>query len=240
MPIEPPSRTRRAPRRRVKLLALLLVVLVAFFLVEVVNVEWSTMPDVLARVDRSVALVLMATLPIVGLPISPVYVGAGAIFGPALGALVVMGVTIVHLLVTYALARTVLRGAIARWQKKWSRRLPVVPPGEQVTLVAMIVIMPALPYIARNALLAFAGVPLRLLLLVAVPLYTLRSLVSIFLGDVGRDPSRNALLTLAVVFLVKLSLSALLFARLRRRCGPPPGEESEPDEDEPLPVPSAR
>lgn len=239
MLLEPPSRPRPAPRHRARLLAVLLAVLVAFILLEVVNVEWSTMPEMLARVDRRAALVLMATLPIFGFPISPVYVGAGALFGPAQGALVVMAVTVVHLVVTYALAGTLLRRPIGRWRRKWRRKLPVVPPEERVTLVAMIVIMPALPYVARNALLALAGVPLRLLLLVAVPLYTLRSLVSIFLGDVGRDPSREALLTLAAVFVVKLAVSALLFARLRRRCGPPPGDEA-PDEEASLPMSSAR
>lgn len=236
--VEPPSRFRPASRRRARLLALLLVVLVAFILLEVVDVEWSTMPEVLARVDRRVAVALMATLPVFGFPISPVYVGAGALFGPLQGALVVMTVTIVHVLVTYMLANTVLRRPVERWRRKWRRRLPVVPPEERVTLVAMLVVMPALPYIARNVLLALAGVPLRLLLLVAVPLYTLRSLVSIFLGDVGRDPSREAVLTLAIVFVVKLTVSALLFARLRRRCGPPPpGDE---DAAGVLPAPTGR
>ncbi|HYC69796.1 MAG TPA: hypothetical protein VEB66_01230 [Opitutaceae bacterium] len=239
MPPDKPSRPLRAPRARAKLVVLLAAVAAAFVVLEVVEFEWSSMPELLARVDRGVALALMATLPVVGFPISPVYVGAGALFGPGPGALVVMGVTAVHLVATHLLARTVLRGSIERWRRRWSRRLPVVPPGERVTLVAMVVIVPALPYIARNALLAFSGVPLRLLLGVAVPLYTLRSLVSIFLGDVGRDPSRRALLVLAGVFVVKLAVSALLFARLRRRCGPPPGDEAE-DAEDPVPLPAPR
>lgn len=239
MSIESPSRSAPPPRRRARLLAVLLVVLAAFILLEVVHVEWSTMPEMLGRADRRIAVALMATLPIIGFPISPVYVGAGALFGPAQGALVVMAVTTVHVVVTYALAGTLLRRPIERWRRKWRRKIPVVPPEERVTLVAMIVIMPAMPYVARNALLALAGVPLRLLLLVAVPLYTLRALVSIFLGDVGREPTREALLTLAAVFVVKLAVSALLFVRLRRRCGPPPGDDA-PEEEGSLPVPSAR
>lgn len=211
-----------------KFVALLILVAGGFVLLELVEFEWSGMPELLARVDRGAALALMATLPVVGFPISPVYIGAGALFGPAQGALVVMGMTALHLLATHALARTLLRSPLERWRRRWSRRLPVVPPGERVTLVAMIVVMPALPYVARNALLAFSGVPLRLLLLVGVPLYTLRALVSIFLGDVGREPSRDALLVLGGVFVLKLAASALLFARLRRRCGPPPDAAGEP------------
>lgn len=212
---EPPP--RRAGSRRKFLLAVLLLVTVGAAL-QVFEFEWRRVADFLTRVDPGWALLAMATLPIGGFPISPVYVGAGALFGPWLGGLVVMAVTIVHVLATHLLARTVLRRPFARWRAKWNRRLPVVPPGERATLVAMIVIMPGLPYLARNSLLAFSEVPPRVLLGVAVPLYTLRSYVSIFLGDVGREPTPQAVAVLAAVFAVKLALSALLFVRLRSRC----------------------
>ncbi len=180
--------------------------------------DWREVPAALERVNRPLALWIMATLPILGFPISVVYLAAGAIFGPWVGGLVVAAVTAVHLLATQLLARTVLRRPVERWRHAWSRRLPEVPPEENATLVAMIVIVPALPYLARNCLLALAGVPQRLLLGVALPLYVARSYTTIFLGNLGSDPSLPALWVLGGVYGTKLAISAVLFRRLQRRC----------------------
>lgn len=179
--------------------------------------EWRAVPDALQRVNRPLALLIMATLPIVGFPISAVYLAAGAIFGPWWGGLVVTGVTLVHVLATHGLARTLLRRRIEHLREKWSRRVPRVPEGEFGTLIAMLVIVPGLPYLARNCLLALSGAPLHLLLCVGVPLYVARSLVTIFLGDLGNDPSPRALVILGSVFVAKLGISALLFRRLKQR-----------------------
>src|SRR5690242_14948258 len=43
--------------------------------------EWRDAPAMLQRVNRPLALALMAILPIAGFPISAVYLAAGAIFG---------------------------------------------------------------------------------------------------------------------------------------------------------------
>lgn len=203
--------------RRNALLGVLLLVMsgaVLYF----TEFDWRVVPGILQEVSQPMALLLMATLPIVGFPISAVYLGAGLIFGPYLGCAVILGVTTLHLLVTHGLATTVLRSTVERWRNKWSARLPRVPPEENVTLVAMIVIMPGLPYIARNCLIAFSTAPLRVVLGVGLPLYVLRSLTSLFIGDFTGDPSRQALLVLVGIYLLKLAITVLLFWRLKKRC----------------------
>ncbi len=182
--------------------------------------KWQRVPELLENVNRPIALLVMATLPIIGFPISAVYLAAGALFGPWVGGAVVTGVTFVHVLATHGLARTVLRHPIQRWHEKWRERLPEVPEGESATLAAMIVIVPGLPYLARNWLLVFSSVPLRYLMGVAVPLYVARSYVTIFLGDLGTDPSWPALAILGTIFAAKLAVSALLFLRLKHRARP--------------------
>lgn len=195
----------------------MVVVIAVAALVHFTEFEWAQVSEVLANVNRPLALLVMAILPIVGFPISAVYLGAGAMFGPWLGGLVVAGVTVIHVVVTHLLARTVLRRLVERWRGKWLRKLPEVPKEETATLVAMIVIVPGLPYFARNCLLAFTGVPFAYLLGVGVPLYVARSYVTIFLGNLGSDPSPRALAILGAVFVVKLGISALLFRRLKQR-----------------------
>lgn len=194
------------------LVALAAAVLVTLHYVEF---EWSDVPRILERVNRPLALVIMATLPIVGFPISAVYLATGAIFGPGWGGLVVAAITVIHVTATQLLARTLLRGHVARWHAMLAKRLPALTKGDNISLAAMIVLVPGLPYIARNCLLAVSEVPLRYIYLVAVPLYIARSYTTLFLGNVGNDPSIKTLAIIGTIFVVKLGISALLFKRLR-------------------------
>lgn len=218
-PSPAPARPRPAvaPPGRLKLLLAALAVVAAITALYHAGISWPDVPALLERVNRPLALLMMATLPIAGFPISAVYLAAGALFGPAVGGVVVAGVTLVHLLAVHGLGRTILRSRIEGWRRKWRDRVPDVPAGEFSTLVAMIVIVPGPPYLVRNSLLVLSGVPRRTLLLVGVPLYTARSYVTIFLGDLGTDPSPRALVILLSVLAGKLAISALLLRRLARR-----------------------
>jgi uncharacterized membrane protein YdjX (TVP38/TMEM64 family) len=180
------------------------------------ELDWRQIPGLLERVSRPLALAIMAFAPLVGFPISAVYLGAGALFGPWLGLLVVTGVTAIHLAVTQFLATTVMREPIERLRKKWSKKVPEVPPTEHATLVAMVVLVPGLPYFVRNCVLGLSKMPWHLLFVVGLPLYVIRSCTTIFLGDLGSDPSLKALIVLGTIYAVKLAVTVLLFQRLRR------------------------
>jgi uncharacterized membrane protein YdjX (TVP38/TMEM64 family) len=200
---------------RYVLLAVLLVVgVVALFVLT--ELDWRSIPAALERVSKPVALLVMATLPMVGFPVSAVYLGAGAIFGPWMGLLVVIGVTATHLLFVRLLARSVLRGTLERLRNRWSHRIPDLPADAQPSLVAMVAIMPGPPYFVRNCVLALAEVPLQTLFAVALPLYVIRSCATIFLGDLGSNPSLTALGILGGIYAIKLTATVLLFRRLRR------------------------
>lgn len=179
------------------------------------ELDWKDVPALLQRVSRPWALLIMATAPLLGFPISAVYLAAGALFGPWLGLAVVTGVTAVHLAVTQLLATTVLRGPIERWRKKWSRQIPELPHNEDAALVAMITLVPGLPYFARNCLLALSKASWRVVVGVGLPLYVIRSATTIFLGDLGNDPSWQALSILGTIYLVKLAITVMLFQHLR-------------------------
>jgi uncharacterized membrane protein YdjX (TVP38/TMEM64 family) len=219
-----PRRDRRPlwrhPRFQWGTAALVAVVTAGLLVMHFIEFEWRDVlrdvPGWLQQVNEPLALVLMATLPIVGFPVSAVYLAIGAIFGPKWGGLVVMGITLVHLAVTHVLARTLLRARIKRWRTKWQKKLPVISQGDNISLVAMIIIVPGLPYVARNCLLAVTGVPLRYLLGVGVPLYVARSYTTLFVGNLGNNHSTNMFVVIGAIFVAKLAISALLFLRLRR------------------------
>lgn len=179
--------------------------------------ELADATDWLAGLNPVVVVLLMATLPVVGFSVSIVYLVAGAKFGPVLGGVVVAGATVVHLLASHWIGRGFLRGPLERFMLRRKHRLPHLPAGEDVSVSVMAALVPGLPYFARNYLLALTEVPLRVYFWVCLPIYVIRSYVAILLGDLGTDPDRGTLAILAAVYVVKLSICAVLIWRIRRR-----------------------
>src|SRR5215217_2078035 len=79
-------------------------------------------------------LPLMALLPVVGFPIAVVYLFAGARFGPLWGGVVVTVITLVHLLATFAIARSFLRAPLQRYIQRKHLHLPQIPEDEQAAI----------------------------------------------------------------------------------------------------------
>lgn len=157
----------------------------------------------------------MAILPIGGFPISVVYLVAGARFGPFWGGVVVAGVTAVHLLGSYAIARSFLRAPLQRFIARRHAHLPHIPQDEQAAVCLIAALIPGLPYVVRNYLLALSGVKLRYYFWVCLPIYVARSYVTILLGDMSSDPSRTKIMVLIAVDIVKVIICALVIWRLR-------------------------
>jgi uncharacterized membrane protein YdjX (TVP38/TMEM64 family) len=149
-------------------------------------------------------LPLMALLPVVGFPVAVVYLVAGARLGPVWGGVAVAGATTVHLLLTYLIARSFLRGPLERFIEKRHFKLPQIPEDEHAAIALVAALAPGIPYFVRNYLLALAGVRLKILLWVCVPVYTLRSYVTILLGDLGADPTARRVMILVGVDVLKI------------------------------------
>jgi uncharacterized membrane protein YdjX (TVP38/TMEM64 family) len=142
----------------------------------------------LSRLGPAIVIPLMALLPVAGFPIMIVYLVAGARFGPAVGGLVVAGVTSVHLLLSYAITRSFLRAPLQRFLARRHRHFPQVEADEHAAVALIATLVPGLPYAVRNYALALAGVRLAVYFWVCLPVYVARSYVTIFLGDMGSDP----------------------------------------------------
>lgn len=191
------------------------VVLFTDFDLESARLAFERLNTSLERLDAVALIPLMAILPIFGFPIAVVYLVAGARFGPAVGGLVVALITAVHLLGSYAIGRSMLRGPLQRFIEKRHHHLPQVPDDEQAPVALIAVLIPGLPYFVRNYLLVLAGVRLKILFTVCLPLYVARSYVTILLGDLSSDPNRTGLIVLIVVDVLKVVVCAVVIWRLR-------------------------
>lgn len=205
------------------------------------DLEWVMITDALHRLNPVAVLPIMAILPIFGFPISVVYLFAGLRFGPVWGGAVVAGVTAVHLLGTYFIGRGYLRGPVQRFIEKRHAHLPQVPQDEQGAVAVIGALVPGLPYFVRNYLMVLAGLRLRTFFWVCLPIYVARSYVTILLGDMGSDPSRNKLIILVVVDVVKVAVCALVIWRLRVHHLKYHGHhDDEGDHDAPVPSSDAK
>jgi uncharacterized membrane protein YdjX (TVP38/TMEM64 family) len=109
-------------------------------------------------INPVVFLLLMAILPIVGAPISFFLVLVGMKFGTIEGILLSAFIMLFHMVATYFLVRTFL----GKWIFGLLGSMKVtLPKGDHNKWHAFIfMLIPGLPYVAKNYLLALTGMPL--------------------------------------------------------------------------------
>lgn len=199
------------------LLALAAAALVGVGVVLSDRIDWHALRTSMENMHKVPLLILTAVLPLFGFSIGITYLVLGAVFGGWLGLAVVAGITAVHLLGSHWIARSFLRGPLERYLKKRKKHLPELPHGEEWSVALMTALVPGLPYFVRNYLLALSGIPLRIYFWICWPVYVVRSVLVIFLGDFSGDISAQRIGVLGGVLVVKVGICAYLIHRLRRR-----------------------
>jgi uncharacterized membrane protein YdjX (TVP38/TMEM64 family) len=194
-----------------------LVVLLVVAVFTYTELDWRDVHDALQRLPAALAIVLMAVLPLGGFSVAVVYLVAGAKFGPLWGGVVVTGITAVHLVGSYWISRSFLRGPIEAFLARRRHALPKVASEAHLSVAVMAALVPGVPYFAKNYLLPLSGIPLRRYFWICLPIYVARSYVTIFLGDLSGEPSLRRLVLLGTVLAVKLTICAFIVARLRHR-----------------------
>ncbi len=171
----------------------------------------------------------MALLPLVGIPITPFYLAAGAVFEPLVsltGVALALGVN--HLL-AYALGRKTLRPVLEFLMRR--RRLTLPKPGSRDALYTALIIKltPGPPFFLRSYLMAMAGIPLWIYFLVTWPLSMVYAVPATLLGEsVVEGRGVTAAVALGVLLAVAY-LTFFLRARMLKKSPPheDPGGERE-------------
>ena len=181
------------------------------------RIDWAGLRTSMENMHKVPLLILVSVLPLIGFSIGITYLVLGAVFGGWIGLGVVAGITAIHLLGSHWIARSFLRGPLERYLKKRKKHLPELPQGEEWSVALMTALVPGLPYFVRNYLLALSGIPLRTYFWICWPVYVVRSILVIFLGDFSGDFSAQRAGVLGAVLLVKVGICAYLIHRLRKR-----------------------
>jgi uncharacterized membrane protein YdjX (TVP38/TMEM64 family) len=154
---------------------------------------------------------LMALLPSVGAPLSVFTLVAGPVFAPTLGLPLVMVLSLVSLaaniILTYALARWLLRPWIQRLCAWRGLAIPVVAPADQNSLVLLVRIAPGTPFMLQSYLLGAAGIAFMPYLLISWGVNALQVCPLIYFGDeLMHGRAKDALLALSLLVAIPLGL----------------------------------
>src|SRR3954468_5564166 len=133
----------------------------------------DTVRDYAGRLNAGIAFLLLTVLPLVGFPVTVLHVVVGIRFGVPLGLALVAASILLQLLASYALVH-LFREKFARRLEPVRKRIPKAAHGS-MSLFTML--LPGVPYFAKNYVLPLLGVPLRTYFLVCLPIHVARSSV---------------------------------------------------------------
>ncbi len=212
MPNQPPHRTIVA-RVRVAVLAVLFFALLAIAVYAVINHEpIAVLKNYLEnRVHPALFILLMAVLPICGVPISIFLVLVGMRFGIATGIVLTAVTMLFHLAATYFLVHSFLRMWITGMLQRFRIPVPELQIMSNKRYAFFFMLVPGLPYVVKNNLLALTGLPLVPYLLISWFSQFLTGIAFIIFGGAVMEMNYS-ILALALV----LILAGFLLQRVIR------------------------
>jgi uncharacterized membrane protein YdjX (TVP38/TMEM64 family) len=194
-------------------LAAVIALMVFYQQIDVVALRGMAM-----RLNGPVVFLLITILPLFGFPVSVLHVIAGVRFGVKLGMILVASSILLQLLASYAIVH-LWRDAIGKRMEPVRRKIPRGAHGA-VSLFTML--LPGVPYFAKNYVLPLIGVPLGTYLAWCFPLHALRSTVAVAFGDKSDELTPLRLLGFALYAVAIMVSSWWAFRRLRDQMQDPP------------------
>ena len=175
-----------------------------------------------AKLPGWLCFLLLTVLPLFGFPASVLHVGAGLRFGIPLGLALVWISILLQLLASYALVHW-HREFFARHLQSIRKR---IPKGAHAPVTVFTMLIPGAPYFAQNYTLPLIGVPLRLYLVICLPMHAVRSSVAVIFGGQSHVLTVGRVLLILAYGALVLGASWWALQRLRSKLGDRPTAES--------------
>jgi uncharacterized membrane protein YdjX (TVP38/TMEM64 family) len=115
--------------------------------------------EVLVMTDPLLFFFAMASLPVLGFPISACYIYAGLAFMPLQASVVCIGALSVNMSVSYALTHSVFKQPILRFLESRGWSIPKLSKENQFRFTFLMRTVPGPPFFFQNLLLSLAGIP---------------------------------------------------------------------------------
>lgn len=152
----------------------------------------------------------MAVLPALGIPTTPLYIFAGASFGPALGLIGSWIALAGNLVLCYGIARW-LRPQLAWLLRRFRTELPDFAERDRgvVKFTLGVKVAPGVPAFVKNYVLGFVGVPFRPYFAVSMLFTGVYAAAFVMMGDslVAHELGRTAIAAGALVVAIALAVA---------------------------------
>jgi uncharacterized membrane protein YdjX (TVP38/TMEM64 family) len=152
----------------------------------------------------------MALVPALGMPTTPLYVFAGASFGPVLGLIGSCVALAVNLVLCYWIARR-LRPQLAWLLRRFRTELPDFAERDRgvVRFTLGVKLAPGVPTFVKNYALGFVGVPFKPYFAVSMLFTAVYAAAFVMMGDslVEHELGRTTLVAVALLAAVALAIA---------------------------------
>ena len=166
-------------------------------------------------------LAAQVLLPLLGVPISPLWIATGINAGAGWGGLLSAGALALNQTLGYWLARRWLRQPIEAWLRARGKSAPQIPEAEEPLWILLLRVTPGVPLFVQNYLLGLAQVRFGRYLAISFPAQLAYAVAFVALGQALKDSNvwRGML---AVSGLVAVAVAVVLIRRhLERKLRPP-------------------
>jgi uncharacterized membrane protein YdjX (TVP38/TMEM64 family) len=205
------------PRKANRVFAILTVVGIILIALVVWLVDLKPLHDKAASLNGALVFLLMSLLPLVGVPVSFLYVVGGAKFGHVWGLVAAAVAIAIHLLGSWLIVHGWLRKPIESFVKKRNYRFPQIPEGEAIPICLLIALVPGAPYTVKNYGMVLGGAPFKQYFWTCLPAHFFHASLGILFGDFTGEMTKPKIIFLIIYAVVLAGLSHYVVHRLRAR-----------------------
>jgi uncharacterized membrane protein YdjX (TVP38/TMEM64 family) len=173
----------------------------------------------------------MGVLPIIGFPVTPFYLLAGATFGVGASLIGTALSQALNLVLAYWLARRYLRGVIEKIVERSKYTIPDVQPKNYVNFALLVKITPGPPNFLKSFILGLARIPFGIFFIVSWPTTMGFAVGVIIFGDSLMDRNVGQAILgfiLMIAFLIGIKFAATYYSKKRGLEDPTEGLEDDP------------
>lgn len=162
-------------------------------------------------------LASMVLLPLVGVPITPIWIATGMRLGPLWGSVTGILALALNDALAYELAARWLRRPIRAWLERHGRKIPVLDPSDEAKLIVAFRLTPGFPLPIQNYLLGCAHVHFWRYLLLSLPIQAGWAVAFVICGNALTQSSLVPLILAASLLVVVGIVISILRKRFARK-----------------------
>ena len=193
------------------------VISIAVLVLCVKYIDLKSLHDKVAGINGWLLFVLMVILPLVGVPVSFLFIAGGVKFGPVWGLVLAAAAILLHLLGSYWIGNSILRKPLTWFFKRVGYPKPQIPEHHAIPICALIALVPGLPYVVKNYMMVLGDVKLGALIIACWPMHFISVTLAVLFGGFSGEMTTGKAIFLVCYLVLIMGLTRVVYRRLRKK-----------------------